>query len=196
MDLFLQIQQKFSQIEDFMFIFALFYDIWIDAIQREHETISMALRKVQNQTGLMDDSLRQHRIVEDVMNFDTVHRTLVMQHAYLIKSSSDLVRRLGPATMNGIDRIEQYYEKNHHVGYRYDCTEVREYVEHMQVRASTEMQHRQRMLDRISMYLQVVSLRIFHQKKCFWLAPIFAEQAITCTILTDIWFHFSIICTI
>lgn len=162
LELLLKIQQESDQIEDPMLIPALFYGTWIDAIQREHSTISLELRKVQEQTGLMSDYLRQHRIVEDVMNFDSVHRTLVLQHAYLTNGSSDFARRLGPATINAIDRIEEYY-KSEPVGYKYDCTEVREYVEHMQVRASTEMQHRQRMLERISMYLQVVSLTIFNK---------------------------------
>lgn len=159
-----RIQQESDQIEDPMLIPALFYGTWIDAIQLEHSSISLELRKVQEQTGLMSDYLRQHRIVEDVMNFDSVHRTLVLQHAYLTNGSSEFVRRLGPATMNAVDRIEEYYENHQSIGYKYDSTEVREYVEHMQVRASTEMQHRQRMLDRISMYLQVVRLRFFKKR--------------------------------
>ena len=159
LELLFKIQQECDQIEDPMLIGALFYGTWIDAIQREHSTIGRELRKVQEQTGLMSDYLRQHKIVEDVMNFDSVHRTLVLQHAYLTNGSSEFVRRLGPATMNAIDKIEEYYKDQQPSGYQYDCTEVKQYMEHMQVRASTEMQHRQRMLDRISMYLQVVSWR-------------------------------------
>lgn len=158
LELLFRIQQESDQIEDPMLIPALFYGTWIDTIQREYNSISRELRKVQEQTGLMGDYLRQNKIVEDVMNFDSVHRTLVLQHAYLTNGSSEFVRRLGPATMNAIDRIEEYY-KNQTAGYKYDCTEVKQYAEHMQVRALTEMQHRQRMLDRISMYLQVVSWR-------------------------------------
>lgn len=158
-ELLVKIQQESDQIEDPLLIPVLFYGTWIDAIQREHGTIGRELRKVQEQTGLMSDYLRQHKIVEDVMNFDSVHRTLVLQHAYLTNGSSDFVRRLGPATMIAIDRVEAYYENQQPPGYKYDCTEVKQYMEHMQVRALTEMQHRQRMLDRISMYLQVVSWR-------------------------------------
>jgi hypothetical protein len=108
----------------------------------------------------MSNYLRQQKIVEDTINFDGVHRTLVLQHAYLTNGTSDFVLSLGPATMNAINRIEEYFDKNQTAGYKYDCAEIKQYVEHMQVRASTEMQHRQRMLDRITMYLQVVSLRL------------------------------------
>ena len=160
MELLFKIQQESDQIDDPMLIPALLYGTWVDTIQREHYSISLELRKVQEQTGLMGDYLRQHKIVEDVMNFDSVHRTLVLQHAYLTNGSTEFVRRLGPATLNAIDKIEEFFNKTSQtiVAFKYDCTEVRQYVEHMQVRASTEVQHRQRMLERISMYLQVVSL--------------------------------------
>lgn len=158
LELLTMIQQESNQVEDPLLIIALFYGVWINTVQREHSSISLELRKVQEQTGLMSDYLRQQRIVEDTINFDGVHRTLVLQHAYLTNGSSDFVLALGPATMNAINRVEEYY-KNLNTGYKYDCAEIKQYVEHMQIRALTEMQHRQRMLDRITMYLQVVSLR-------------------------------------
>lgn len=154
------IQHESDQVEDPMLILALFYGVWINTIQREHGNISLQLRKVQEQTGLMGDYLRQHQVVEDTINFDSVHRNLVLQHAYLTNGISDFVLSLGPSTMNAINRIEEYFDKNQTAGYKYECAEIKQYVEHMQVRTSTEMQHRQRMLDRITMYLQVVSLRL------------------------------------
>lgn len=152
-----KIRQESNQIEDPMLMPALLYGTLIDNIHRQHNNVSHELREVQKQTGLMGDYLRQNKVDQDVMNFDSVHRALVLQHAYLTNGSSEFVHRLGPATMNAIDRIEEFC-KNQTVGYNYDCTEVKQYVEHMQIRALTEMQHRQRMLDRISIYLQVVRL--------------------------------------
>lgn len=156
LELLSMIQHESDQVEDPMLILALCYGVWINTIQREHGNISLQLRKVQEQTGLMGDYLRQHQIVESTINFDSVHRNLVLQHAYLTNGIADFVLSLGPATMNAINTIEEYFDENQTAGYKYDCAEIKQYVEHMQVRTSTEMQHRQRMLDRITMYLQVL----------------------------------------
>ena len=61
-----------------MLLPALSYSIWIDALNDEHGDIALTLRSVQDQTGLMEDSLQQKRIAEDVVNFDSVHRALIV----------------------------------------------------------------------------------------------------------------------
>lgn len=175
LELLSMIQQESDEVEDPVLILALFYCVWINTVQREHSSISLELRKVQEQTGLMNDYLRQHKMVEDTISFDGVHRILVLQHAYLTNGISDFVLSLGPATMKAINRIEAYYE-NLNTGYKYDCADIKQYVEHMQVRALTEMQHRQRMLDRITMYLQVVS---------FWLTKPSTRLTLRGSLLTQ-----------
>jgi ADP-ribose pyrophosphatase YjhB (NUDIX family) len=147
------IQDVPEQIQDPMLIPALCYGLWTDIIQGEHSKVALHLREVQEKTGLMHDYLRQQKVIEDTVNFDAVHRNLVLQHAYLTNGIADFVLSLGPATINAIQTIEAQSLS----GFNYDSTEAREYVEHTQLRAGTEMQHRQRMLDRINMYLQVVS---------------------------------------
>jgi hypothetical protein len=151
------IQDVPEQIQDPMLIPALCYGLWTDVIQGEHSNVALHLREVQEKTGLMHDYLRQQKVVEDTVNFDAVHRNLVLQHAYLTNGIADFVLALGPATMNAIQTIEAHFGAQSLTGFNYDSTEAREYVEHTQLRAETEMQHRQRMLDRINMYLQVVS---------------------------------------
>lgn len=145
-----------DRVQDSMLIPALCFGVWVNTSQREHARVGNELRKIQQQTGLLGDYLRQHRVVEDTVNFDSIHGALVLQHAYLTNSMSGFVTDLGPATMNAIDRVEQYIQKQSVGDFEYDSTEVREYVEHMQIRAATELQHCQRMLDRIALYLQVV----------------------------------------
>ena len=143
-----------------MLLPALSYGLWIDALNDEHGNIALALRSVQDQTGLMEDYLQQKRIAEDVVNFDSVHRALVVQHAYLTNGVADFVVSLGPAIFQALEKAESFCAAI--LDCRYDGEEVTAFVEHMRVRASTELQHRQRMLDRISMYLQVVSTIQYH----------------------------------
>jgi ADP-ribose pyrophosphatase YjhB (NUDIX family) len=150
------IQDVPDQVWDPMLLPALSYGLWTDTLQRDHNRISTNLREVQEKTGLMNDYLRQHRTVEDTVNFDAVHRTLVLQHAYLTNGMADFVLALGPATVKAIEKIEGRFPKDPASTYIYHSEDTREHVDHMQVRAATEFQHRQRMLDRIAMYLQVV----------------------------------------
>lgn len=160
------LRQEAGRIEDPMLMLALFYCIWINTVQRENTISSIKLRDVQKKLGLMGDYFRHQKIVEDNINFDSIHRTLVLQHAYLTNGSSDFVTRLGPATMSAINRIKEHFDRNPVAGYKYECAEIKQYVRHMQVRALTEMQHRHRMLEKITMYLQVVSLRLISNLTC------------------------------
>ena len=59
-----------------------------------------------------------------------------MQHAYLTSGISDSIVSLGPVITQALGKVDCGYDRR----------EVTAFVEHMQVRSSTEMQHRQRML--------------------------------------------------
>ena len=139
-----------------MLLPALSYSLWIDALNDEHGSVALALRSVQDQTGLMEDYLHQTRIAEDVVNFDAVHRTLIVHHAFLTNGIADFVVSLGPAILQALEKVDSFCAALPNC--RYDGTEVAAFVEHMRMRANTELQHRQRMLDRIDMYIQVVRI--------------------------------------
>jgi hypothetical protein len=57
---------------------AITYGVWADELHHEHINIAARLRVVQEQTGLMNDYLRLQRTVGNVMNFDEVHRDLIL----------------------------------------------------------------------------------------------------------------------
>jgi hypothetical protein len=103
----------------------------------------------------MEDYLRQTRIAEDVVTFDAVHRTLIVQHTYLTNGIADFVVTLGPAILQTLKKVDSFCAAFPNC--KYDGSEITAFVEHMQVRANTEFQHRRRMLDRINTYIQVVS---------------------------------------
>lgn len=67
-----------------------------------------------------------------------------MQNAYLTSGISDFVVSLGPANTQALGKADSFCAAISNCGY--DRREVTAFVEHMQVRAGTEMQHRQRML--------------------------------------------------
>jgi len=135
---------------------ALMYGLWIDALSQENSSVAVTLRReVQDKTGLMDEYLSHNILTDDPLNYDAVHRTLLVQHAYLTNGIADYVSRLGTALQNALDRLAPFCQVIKDS--RYDSSDVQDFIEDMNVRAEIQMEHRARMLDRISMYLQVVS---------------------------------------
>ena len=160
--LLVEIRDAASRIQNPMLLPVLMFGIWAEVLRREHGKVSVRLRDVQKKTGMMSDYLRQHGVIEDIVNYDTVHQTLVLQHAYLTNGIADFLLAFGPALASGLDRIERHFRKKQvkkalGPAFAYDSFDIRHYVDHVSVKADTELQHRQRMLDRIGMYLQVVS---------------------------------------
>src|SRR4051794_31703442 len=87
---------------------ALSCSIWIDALNDEHGGAVLTLQSVQDQAGLMEGHLQQKRIAEDVVNFGSVRRALLVQHAYLTSGITDFVVRLGPAIAQALGRADSF----------------------------------------------------------------------------------------
>jgi hypothetical protein len=134
---------------------ALTYSLWIDALSQENSSVAVALRReVQDRTGLMDEYLSSQRLTDDPLNYDAVHRTLLVQHAYLTNGIADYVSGLGSAldtVLTTLDATCTALPDSH-----YDDSDVAPFIQDMHVRAKTQMEHRARMLERITMYLQVL----------------------------------------
>jgi hypothetical protein len=134
---------------------ALTYSLWIDALSQENSSVAVALRReVQDRTGLMDEYLSSQRLTDDPLNYDAVHRTLLVQHAYLTNGIADYVSGFGSAldtVLATLDATCTALPDSH-----YDDSDVVPFIQDMHVRAKTQMEHRARMLERITMYLQVL----------------------------------------
>lgn len=159
--LLIEIRDAASRIQILLLLSALIFGIWADVLQREHGNISMRLQNVQKKTGLMSEYLRQHGVIEDIVDYDSLHQTLVLQHAYMTNGIADFLLAFGPALASGMDRVERNFSEKQvkkvlGPAFAYDSFDLRHYVDHVRVEVDTELQHRQRMLDRIGMYLQVV----------------------------------------
>jgi hypothetical protein len=153
------LKQVAMQVANPLLLPVIVYGLWTDHLHSEHITVGSHLRTIQRHTGLMDDYLRLSARVDDLVNFDGVHRELVMQHAYLTNGISHFVSSLGPATLSGLDKVKRFCSTRQRFPQNpYDDSDLRSYVEHMQVKTSAALQHRERMLARIGMYLQVASV--------------------------------------
>src|SRR5689334_5887343 len=61
----------------------LAFGMWDDELHFEHNIVAHRLREVQSATGLLSDYLRHERLTPDDINFNTAHKTLVEQEAFL-----------------------------------------------------------------------------------------------------------------
>ena len=133
----------------------LVYSLWIDALGEEHGKVAIALRReVQDRTGLMSEYLSDENLANNAMNYDAVHQTLLVQHAYLTNGIADFVNDMGTALDAALGKLKGYNMPDN--GTSYDDSDVTHFIDNMHVRARAQMEHRVRMLERINMYLQVL----------------------------------------
>jgi hypothetical protein len=149
------IRDAATQIHDPMLIPTLMYDAWLKVLQHEQEKINSRLREVQEQTGLMSDYLRRQSLAQDSADYSAVHQTLIQQHAYLTNGMADFLSVFAPSLTRYVDKLEQHLRKVASP-FPYDSFHIRQHLEDLHIRADADLQHRQRMLDRIGMYLQVL----------------------------------------
>ena len=147
-----------------MLIPVLLFDAWVRTLQHEQRRMFNQLREVQKQTGLLHDYLRRQSTAQEVTRYDRAHQTVVEVHAYLTNGLADFVQNLAPGLMNCADKTKEHFRKiasqqqsqgNQRLQ-NYDNADAKIYIEGLRIRAKSELQQRQRMLDRIAMYLQVL----------------------------------------
>lgn len=114
----------------------------------------------------IDGSLSPTKVADQPKKFEEVHGKIVLQHAYLTNGMSEFMAELFPSTVRAFERVkiirfpvlfgqQTPVSRQQKLGLH---EELVEYVNHMHVRARSELQHRERMLARLNIYLQVVSL--------------------------------------
>ena len=150
---------------DPMLLPALAAGLWIDYMHNVNHDGATMLREIQIDIGLMDSYLQPvQKLIQQPTQFDDVHRKIVVQHGYLTNGLSEFITDLFPATVNamevfrGIRHPQQLQPQQPWPGMIVKVMqELDEYIGHMCIRARTELQHHDRMLSRINVYLQVVS---------------------------------------
>jgi hypothetical protein len=151
---------------DPMLLPALAAGLWVEQLHNENYQSGKMLRVIQKDVGLMGSYLPAQKLIQQPMEFDAVHRNIVSQHAYLTNGMSEFIADLFPSTTNAIKtfrtlRCLQQQQQQQLQGQQTPAFEIMEeldeYINHMQIRARAELQHHDRMLSRMNVYLQVVS---------------------------------------
>lgn len=86
-------------------------------------------------------------------NTDLIHETIVTQHAFLTNALSPFVKDFGLELLAGIEKLKEFkLERNL-------CEEIQAFIERLNVRTNVELKHREQLLSRVEIQLQVVSHR-------------------------------------
>jgi hypothetical protein len=137
---------------------ALIHSTWFKIMFHQYAEIHRQMRSVQEDTGVMKKYLNKGRSKTskfDKMNqnnHDDIHERIVEQHAYLSTALSDFVHNLGPALVEGLEIVK----KSHPATYQDLGLEA--YVRQWTMRTERELEHREQLLKRIDVQIQVVCL--------------------------------------
>jgi hypothetical protein len=142
---------------------ALIHSTWFKIMSEQYSVVTKRLRKVQNTTGLLDEYLGSHAQYHPKTDtflqltpaeHDEIHKTLIAQHAYLTTALSDFVGNMGPCTAKG---LEVFSGINPRPGRDFGLPV---YVNYWTVRACRELEHREQLLKRVDVQIQVVGWSI------------------------------------
>lgn len=153
---------------DPMLMPALAAGLWVEYLHYGNYQSGKEVREIQNEIGLMPLYFqRQQKFIRQPMRFDEVHQKIVSQHAFLTTGIPEFIADLFPSTKNAMQTFrelrwpQQPQQQRQQQGPRdlaiESMEELDDYIDHMQVRARAELQHHDRMLNRMNVYLQVVS---------------------------------------
>lgn len=138
---------------------ALIHSTWFKIMSEQYSAITKRLRTVQKSTGLLDDYLGGHSQYQTRTDtflqltpaeHNNIHKTLIAQHAYLTTALSDFVGNMGPFTAKGLE----VFNGINPVEGRDFCLPV--YVDYWTARACRELEHREQLLKRVDVQIQVV----------------------------------------
>ena len=135
---------------------ALIHSTWFKIMFDQYAQIHREMRSVQQRTGVMKRYLNEGRSKMgqfDKMNqndHDDIHEAVVEQHAYLSTALSDYVGKLGPALAEGLELVRKFNPG------AYEDYGLKAYIKHWSSRTERELEHREQLLKRIDVQIQVV----------------------------------------
>lgn len=128
---------------------ALIHSTWFKIMFDQYAQVHREMRSVQQKTGVMKRYLNEGRSKMrkfDKMtqnDHDSIHETIVEQHAYLSTALSDFVSKLGPAILQGLVVVKRLSPAPYH------DSGLEAYLKHWIMRAERELEHREQLLKRI-----------------------------------------------
>jgi hypothetical protein len=135
---------------------ALIHSTWFRIMFDQHAQVHRKLNSIQQRTGVMKKYLNGSRSKMkkfDQMtqnDHDDVHGNIVEQHAYLSNGLSEFVGKIGSALTEGLEAVKKLNLAAYH------AHGLQAYVKHWTVRTERELEHREQLLKRIDLQIQVV----------------------------------------
>ncbi|GAB1310630.1 Magnesium transport protein CorA [Madurella fahalii] len=135
-------------------------DVWIELFKLELNHAENKLVEFQSETQLMDEYLRNSKIIKKGLEFDQLHKNLVQAHAYLTNGFSEFAEAFGPAICSALDQFQEWLDTgdNNREGVegRHSTFYLKQSTEIITRRANDAVARQNRVLDRINAYLQVL----------------------------------------
>ena len=147
-----------------MFLPTLAHGTWLNALRSQHERIHDRLSEVQLSTGMVRGYYMHNPMVNlhgalQPMEHSTIHATIVRQHAFLTNAMFYFVLSLGDAAEKAFEKVKTIVEASRkHVMDPIE-EELRVYTTYHKSKAEIESQHREILLGKVQMQLQVVGHR-------------------------------------
>jgi hypothetical protein len=136
------------------------FGLWSNTLQADHISINFKLRDVQRRTGLMNPYLTgfnpEESLLEKNLDYNGVHKDLVLQHSYLSSSLSDFVSSLSGASLSALDEMIKLFPSSCQTSLHQHDGDLRTFVLHTQGMVNASLQNKERMLNRVDMQLKVV----------------------------------------
>ena len=140
-------------INDPMILMLILSDIWVKVLQGKHVIIYHNLLNIQHGRGLRGPYPRRNEAERNETDINSLHHIILLQHTYLINSITDFVSTLRSLLASILNKIKNHINARQSVGNGYNYFYAKQYVEYLKLQANTEIAHRQRILDRIEVYL-------------------------------------------
>ena len=136
------------------------YGRWVTILGAEHryvfDRIGQDLRPLMKEAGIdYEGSSGEEDHEPNQEKYEQMVRVIIGQIRYLTSTTASFVSRSGPAIFAALDSVKDFRA-------RYgidveDHDDLRSYVDHLNMRVDIEQQHRERLISRLDIYLQVVS---------------------------------------
>lgn len=142
----------------------LSFGLWCEILRNEFSRVDRKLKRVADDTNLMreyffgyGENVKKPSKPEDVeAQHSEMHQILADQHFYLTGQTGTFIEALSDSATAIFTRVQAIIP-NQHVTTFDAGTGLKTYLQHVQEGAKVEMKHKERLLSRLDMLLQIVS---------------------------------------
>jgi hypothetical protein len=150
----------------------LSFGLWCEILRNEFSRVDRKLKRVADDTNLMreyffgngEDRMEPTRPEDVEAQHSEMHQILADQHFYLTGQTGTFIEALSDTAITMFTDVQESIP-NRHATTIEAGPGLETYIRHVQERAKVELKHKERLLSRLEMLLQIVS--IFHAGRRF-----------------------------